>query len=900
VGRKGAVILIIILVTCLAVLGFFLRENNKTVFADPYKAIPTDVSIIIETVDFKGFIKTISDKEGLFGELSKIKEFGRYNDNLQYLDSLLTRKETGTLFIESPALISLFIEENGDLVPLIIVNVPAETRLRHIRETLKLIPVKNITEANYKGITVIEVPYIYKIQNKSLFISLYSGMLICSQSEELIKKSLDQVNGGTDIRTIPGFSKIQAASGKKEDKLFIVFNNLGKLVQPLMKEGSANFAKAFSTFASCAEGDLYLNGNGISLNGYTESNDSSQFLYNYQNITPASFDTYKILPSATVLFETLLLPEKQRQKKTRGAEESVTASFASRIRPYLGDEVTMAYLNIEGKPVNENSLIIYELRDVNSVEMIFNQEMTSYYEERNIKKEEYIFYFEPDDQIKTPVYNTPFVDFNSEIIPGFVKNSGNNFFAFIDNYLVTGNSFVTISRLLYDNMLKKTLANDLIYRSFEESLPSRAGYMFYCVPSGIIDYLSLFLNDEIIQKINSNINSLKKIQSAGYQFAYSNGMIYNSLSIQYKDEIREETGTEWESLLDAPACIKPFFFTNHNTGAKEIFVQDVNNNIYLLNSAGRILWKTLLNERITGSVYMIDYFKNGKYQLLFSGKNYLHLIDRNGNYVERYPVKLRSPSTNSLALFDYENNRDYRLFIAGEDRLIYTYDKSGNVVKGWSLFKTAGVVNTEIRFFRVSGKDYIIATDETSIYFLDRSGNIRLNLKEPVRRAKNSELRLTSGTNQSIIFSSPDGIVNTIYFNGDIEKQEFRKFSENHSFDLFDINADGFGEYIFIDDGKLYLYDRDKKEIFVRDFGTNNLGGPLEFIFSSSERGIGVFDNNKKLIYLVTKSGENYNGFPLKGASLFSITKLSDRSGFNLIVGGNDGFLYNYKILNGS
>ena len=195
---------------------------------------------------------------------------------------------------------------------------------------------------------------------------------------------------------------------------------------------------------------------------------------------------------------------------------------------------------------------------------------------------------------------------------------------------------------MYDNLLNKTLANDLTYRDFESTLPSRAGYFFYCVPSRIINYLSGFLNDDIIKALKSNKSSLNKIQSAGYQFASSNGMIYNSLSIRYKEEAREESTTEWETLLDTVAAIKPFFFTNHTTGAKEIFIQDLKNNTYLINAAGRVLWKVPLNERIAGNIYMIDYFRNGKYQLLFSGKNYLHLLDRNGNYVERYPVKLRS------------------------------------------------------------------------------------------------------------------------------------------------------------------------------------------------------------------------------------------------------------------
>ena len=375
-------------------------------------------------------------------------------------------------------------------------------------------------------------------------------------------------------------------------------------------------------------------------------------------------------------------------------------------------------------------------------------------------------------------------------MPGFARGTDDTYFVFYDNFMITGSSFVTISRLLYDNILHKTLVNDPVYRDFESSLPSRAGYFFFCVPSRITDYLACFLNEDIISLLKSNRTSFDKIQAAGYKFASSNGMIYNSLSIRFKDAVREESTTEWETLLDTTASIKPFFFTNHITGAKEIFIQDMKNNTYLINAAGRVLWKVPLNERIIGNIYMIDYFRNGKYQLLFSGNNFIHLLDRNGNYVERYPVKLRSPGTNSLALFDYDNNLNYRLFIAGEDKMIYSYDKSGNVVKGWKPFKTNGYVKTEINYFKVSGKDYLVASDESSIYFLDRSGNQRITLREPVTRAAGSSLRLNPGSEPYLVCSSPEGTVQQIYFDGTIKKFILKKFSVNHSFDFFDLEGE--------------------------------------------------------------------------------------------------------------
>jgi hypothetical protein len=228
--------------------------------------------------------------------------------------------------------------------------------------------------------------------------------------------------------------------------------------------------------------------------------------------------------------------------------------------------------------------------------------------------------------------------------------------------------------------------------------------------------------------------------------------------------------------------------------------------------------------------------------------------------------------------------------------MIYSYDKTGNVVKGWKPFRTSGLVNAEINYFKVSGKDYLVVCDDYSIYFLDRNGNKKINLKEPASKARGSSMRLIPGSEPFVVCSSPDGTILHIYFDGSIKKFSMKKFSADHSFDNFDVDGDGYGEYIFIDKGMLYLYDHNRSEIFSRDFGSIDLGGPITFVFSASDRKIGVFDINRKLIYLIGKNGETMNGFPLRGASMFSIGKLSDKSGWHLIVGGTDRFLYNYKI----
>ena len=876
-----------LLISALAIMGYLFRQGRINLFTDPFKAISRSACIVIETVDLQSFMNSLTTGKGIFGEVGKIKEFDIFNRELKYIAEQVNKAGFKKLLTNGSAIISFQPDKKGKLNSLLSMTVPGEIKIRQIKEVLRSSGINDLIETKTGSNSVLKIPFSANSLKDTAYISLISGLLVCSGAESLIDEARIQLGRESDIRNLPGFSRVLQASGKNEDKIFVVFANLPKFFKSVLGAGRQDLAEKIAKLAGSAGGDIYTSEDGIVLSGYTESLDSLDLLYRFKFLPPREFHTYKILPSSTALFETFVLPASRPDNNTNITVSMKAVGLAGKLREYTGEEITRAYLDIKESPVCDNSLIIYELSNRVQAEQLF-------LEEPGARNE--ISYFEPDDQTRIPVYKTSFKGFSRLLMTGFATDFDDSYFAFYDNFMITGSSFVTISKLLYDNLLNKTLANDLTYRDFESTLPSRAGYFFYCVPSRITDYLAGFLNEDIINAIKSNKNSINKIQAAGYQCAASNGMIYNSLSIRFKDEAREESTTEWETLLDTSASIKPFFFTNHTTGAKEIFIQDMKNSTYLINSAGRVLWKVPLNERIIGTIYMIDYLRNGKYQLLFSGKNFLHLLDRNGNYVGRYPVKLRSPATNSMAMFDYDNNLNYRLFIAGEDKMIYSYDKTGNVLKGWKPFRTTGLVKAEITYFKASGKDYLVASDEYSIYFLDRNGNKKVTLKEPATKSGGSVMRLIPGSDPYLVCSSPDGTILHIYFDGSIKKYGVRKFSSGHSFDNFDINGDGFCEYIFIDKGMLYLYDHNRSEIFSRDFGSDDLGGPISFIFSASERKIGVFDINKKLIYLIGKNGETMNGFPLRGASMFSIGKLSAKSGWHLIVGGTDRFLYNYKI----
>jgi hypothetical protein len=99
-----------------------------------------------------------------------------------------------------------------------------------------------------------------------------------------------------------------------------------------------------------------------------------------------------------------------------------------------------------------------------------------------------------------------------------------------------------------------------------------------------------------------------------------------------------------------------------------------------------------LDGPVLSEIFQIDYLANGKLQYLFSTKNKLYIMDRNGVNLENFPVTFPSPATNGVNVLDYDNNRIYRYFVACEDKKVYAYDKEGKLMPGWNFegTKTAG------------------------------------------------------------------------------------------------------------------------------------------------------------------------------------------------------------------
>ena len=463
-----------------------------------------------------------------------------------------------------------------------------------------------------------------------------------------------------------------------------------------------------------------------------------------------------------------------------------------------------------------------------------------------------------------------------------------------------GNSFQSLSKIIHNNILQKTLHSDLHYREFADELSDSYNFYFYInIPRGhsqIADFLAKGLQEG--WKSESKI--VNKLHGFAIQFSETNSMLYNNVFLKYQPVYREEAQTVWQSLLDTSFTFKPQLLENHYTHGNDVFVQDNSNKIYLINSAGRVLWKLPLDGKIIGQVYQVDFYRNRKLQIIFNTKEKLYLIDRNGNHVERFPIKLRSKATYGMSLFDYENNRDYRIVIPGEDKKIYFYNKEGNIISGWSFGHTETTIDTYIHHFRIGNKDYIVAADDNRIYILDRRGNMRVKMKENIAVSENNDIILDTRSADAaprMVTTDKSGTVCFVYFDGKIEKEKIKNFSPEHFFDYMDINGDGLFEYIYIDNKKLEVYNNSKSLLFSFSFENNIDYRPIVYTFSTRDKKIGVVSEQANKIYLFNNDGKLYKGFPISGNTLYSIGRFKRNDvKYNLIVGSKDNFLYNYSV----
>ncbi len=922
-SKRVFIYIILVFVVLLFFLVFLYFKNRLIVSSEPLKAVPLDASFIIRVNDFRNLAKNTQKNNKIWEEVRKLPAFSRIDQQIGFLDYVNSNYSVARdLLLNKPSYISAHYTGRDRVSFIHIYKLPKGLSGKKINELISklLINSGTITQRKYQGRDIYDIRLLNESPVKNFSYTITEGLFILSFSSILIEDAIRQLDLTKSVIQQTGFKEVLSTAGKNVDaNLFINFRQLPKAVSTCINQKYKSKVRSYDYFASWAELDINIKDDMILLNGFTHFSDTMNYTANlFINQTPQKLNIDNILPSFISTFMVISLSDistyyenyknylykmgrlNNYLKEINLIKNKYNVDVIDDLISVFDSEIAVAMDNSEGGNAARGTYIILGTKSKSQVEKKFSDMLKKVAQRSSVSVDKLTFSCRIDNELSFPVYRLPVKNLTGKIFGELFNMNEDTYFTFVENYIVFGSSVKSLSGFIHSNVLKRTIITDDAYKEFKNNISPRSSISFYTNLGQASANYSKFLTGEIINRWEENIQVFQKVQVIGFQLNTSDDLIYNNIFLKYVPAFSYTPHTVWESRLDTVIDFKPQFVKNHYTNQSEIFIQDLKNNIYLINNAGRILWKINLTEKINSKIYQIDYYKNSKLQIIFSTANFIHLLDRNGNYIERYPVRLRSPATNGMSLFDYENNKNYRIFIACEDRHIYAYAKDGTIISGWNFSKTESEVTQPVNHFRLENKDFIVFGDKFKTYILDRKGNARINIEEIFPLSLNNNYLVDDRDNLAdsrIVITDTTGVVHFIYFNGIVEKVNLGQFTSGHFFDFKDIDGDGFRDFIYLDNRSLKVLRHNKKRLFEYSFNEEIIHGPVYYYFSYSDRKLGIVSMKEKLIYLINNDGSLYKGFPLRGSTLFSIGNFtSTASQFNLVVGSDENFLLNYIV----
>ncbi len=326
------------------------------------------------------------------------------------------------------------------------------------------------------------------------------------------------------------------------------------------------------------------------------------------------------------------------------------------------------------------------------------------------------------------IYNFSKTDLFKSVLTPFVSNEFDKYIV-LNEAVVFSNSEELLINIITDKQNKNSLENSEVYQDIISYLSDESSILFVANNENFKSVFSKHTSDKFKKGIE-DLN-LKNYQFSALQFVRDNDFAHvNTVIKKNKSKVNKNSiSQEFNIVLDDDILNAPQIVKNHRNNQKEIIVQDIKNNLYLISNRGKVLWKKKLTGNILGKVEQIDIFKNGRLQLAFATPKRVYILDRNGKDVKPFPMKFNDEITQPLSVFDYDNKKNYRFFVVqGKETLVM--DTKGKTVKGFTFKKANNNIVTQPKHFRIGTKDYIVFASGKKLNILDRTGKTRIKVNK--------------------------------------------------------------------------------------------------------------------------------------------------------------------------
>ena len=800
-------------------LFIFSCTKQNTNHSELFYFIPENTSIILKTSNIES-LKSSIDNNDFLESLSQSNTYKDLNERLKNLSLL---KPKGPILI-------CFSKDNND--NLHYSAITKNYKNIFIRESLKNYQEETFT---YDNKSIIKSVF----NNVTFYSAIIDSTFFTSTSREIVENAFEYTNSNSDLE------KIYQTTDNNKMVSIIMKNDENSLIKSILPDNVLPLKKLTTYLAIDAD----ISQDNILINGISKANDSAQSFINvFKNTIPQENKIQNITPSSSDGFLSFTF---NNFKDFRANLIKYTQVDTLKTSTTLFDNIIEAGIIYDA---DNNAFVLNSLDGISTEDALIS-EQTIIETFRQVD----LFNFSRPDLFKSVFY--PLISFNKATK-----------YCVLDNFFVFADDLELLKSIISNYQNRTTISEETYFNDVLEQLSDASSLIVVSNPK----LLKNILNQNTLEDTSLSIDSYKTsaLQFVyDHDFAHVNGIIKKTKEKALQNSISEELNIK----LDADILNNPQLVINHLNKQKEIVVQDIKNKLYLISNTGKILWKKQLDGAVLGQIEQIDIYKNGRLQLAFTTPHKLYIIDRNGNDVSPFPGNFNDAITQPLSVFDYEKNKDYRLLIT-QGKNILMYDTGLRTVNGFNFKSANSTIISQPQHFRIGSKDYIAFKTQNKLYFLDRTGNIRIDPKT----ASTFSNEAIYVYNDKFVTTSAEGNLITIDTRGNSVSQNLN-LSEQHHIDSSSKTL------VTLSDNKLDI----KGNSFELDFGIYT--APKLF-YVQDKIYVSVTDLQTQKVYLFDSNAQPIPNFPVYGNSPITLDNIDSDRDLEFVTKGENISVILYQI----
>lgn len=858
--KKIGFYLFIVASVAAAIWGYLRLKESKEPNASVLEHIPASVACVIETKKCSELVSQLTRQNLIWNSLLSNTSMQVAQNGIRFLDSLVNASPEISDVLSNNPVYWTFIKKEKTTEHVILFKVKEKND-----ETLFI---DFFTKVFAKETSVSSFDAFYFTNNNQKWLVSYKNGIVYVSSDVGVLQNYLELNTNESLAKHKAYTDLVKENG--EQKTQVYFNH--SLI--------SLFPKTFFSQQSLFGVDVQLN--ELTFTGYSNS-DSTSLLNCVKHQEAENIQSFESLPNSPAVIQGVTLSD-------------VNLFYAA--IEQQSDKIAK-YNEFAWQTLNDSAL--YNIK-AESFENIDNEILSATYVLENVTSQ--ILSVKIKDTEKAEQLLKLMSDSISNL-SGFKTYQLNEKFSQL--FLFSPTDLKNDYACLTENQLL-LFSNKAVLKYYQQALASaqllgkNSAFMSYANDNLSLECNYLYYENSELMKahnLNSIINSeelwmsenaLSQLSLTAKNYKNNIQVRINASHAQPKSDVNNSSASLWAYSADSAITSKAHVFVNHLTRENELCFQDALKQVYLINSTGNLIWKKKILETIKSDIYTVDIFKNGKFQMLFNTENYLHLIDRNGNYVQGFPVKLPAKATSNISLLDYEGNKDYRLVLACADKRIYNFNLYGVKTEGFVPVKTDAIVNLPISFVHVGVSDYLITADVLGkIYVFSRKGEGRIDFKN--KTIENLEhLYVLIGNNldntKLIYVDDKNNLLNKISLT---DKKEALKIGDElngfkTSFAL--VNDDSQSDMLVCGNGALYAYDLFTSKL-VEYFNELAVYDDAQLVQTSDNSWFLGFDKTGEKIDVINTSGKLVTSLPNSNQKPLVSNLYKNGKTYVLLIGGN-------------